>query len=78
MQSITYFFGIDYIFLTLTLASLAPITSKPSENQQNFGVSDDYESLNMQNIGTSTYEETHKKMTRETTNAQKNIGLKVL
>ena len=54
MQSITYFFGIDYIFLTLTLASLAPITSKPSENQQNFGVSDDYESLNMQNIGTST------------------------
>lgn len=78
MQSITYFFGIDYIFLTLTLASLAPITSKPSENQQNFGVSDDYESLNMQNIGTSTYEETQKKMTRETTNAQKNIGLKVL
>ena len=78
MQSITYFFGIDYIFLTLTLASLAQITSKPSENQQNFGVSDDYESLNMQNIGTSTYEETQKKMTRETTNAQKNIGLKVL
>ena len=78
MQSITYFFGIDYIFLTLTLASLAPITSKPSENQQNFGVSDNYESLNMQNIGTSTYEETQKKMTRETTNAQKNIGLKVL
>ena len=78
MQSITYFFGIDYIFLTLTLASLAPITSKPSENQQNVGVSDDYESLNMQNIGTSTYEETQKKMTRETTNAQKNIGLKVL
>ena len=78
MQSITYFFGIDYIFLTLTLASLAPITSKPSENQQNFGVSDDYESLNMQNIGTSTYEETQKKMTRETTNAQKNIGLEVL
>lgn len=78
MQSITYFFGIDYIFLTLTLASLAPITSKPSENQQNFGVSDDYESLNMQNKGTSTYEETQKKMTRETTNAQKNIGLKVL
>ena len=78
MQSITYFFGIDYIFLALTLASLAPITSKPSENQQNFGVSDDYESLNMQNIGTSTYEETQKKMTRETTNAQKNIGLKVL
>ena len=78
MQSITYFFGIDYIFLTLTLASLAPITSKPSENQQNFGVSDDYESLNMQNIGTSTYEETQKKMTRETTNAQKNRGLEVL
>ena len=78
MQSVTYFFGIDYIFLTLTLASLAPITSKPSENQQNFGESDDYESLNMQNIGTSTYEETQKKMTRETTNAQKNIGLKVL
>ena len=78
MQSVTYFFGIDYIFLTLTLASLAPITSKPSENQQNFGLSDDYESLNMQNIGTSTYEETQKKMTKETTNAQKNIGLKVL
>ena len=78
MQSITYFFGIDYIFLTLTLASLAPITSKPSENQQNFGLSDDYESLNMQNIGTSTYVETQKKMTKETTNAQKNIGLKVL
>ena len=78
MQSVTYFFGIDYIFLTLTLASLAPITSKPSENQQNFGLSDDYESLNMQNIGTSTYVETQKKMTKETTNAQKNIGLKVL
>ena len=40
-----------------------PITSKPAGNQrnqkhsyENFVVSDDYESLDMENIGTSSYE----------------------
>ena len=40
-----------------------PTSSKPAGNQQNkqhsyenFSVSDDYESLDMENIGTSTYE----------------------
>lgn len=42
---------------------MTPITSKPAGNQQNqqhlyenFGVSDDYESLDMEKIETSTYE----------------------
>ena len=49
--------------MTQTLGCLTPITAKPAGSQQNkqssyenFGVSDDYESLDMQNIGTSTYE----------------------
>ena len=57
------FFEVNYFFLTLSLACLTPITSKPignQENQQhsneNFGVSDDYESLDMKNIETSSYE----------------------
>ena len=57
------FLGVDYFFLTLFLACLTSITSKPTGNQrnqqhsyENFGVSDDYESLDMENIGTSSYE----------------------
>ena len=57
------FFGVYYFCLTLTLGCLTPITSKPTGNQrnqqhsyENFGVPDDYESLDMENIGTSSYE----------------------
>ena len=57
------FFEVNYFFLTLSLACLTPITSKPIGNQENqkhsnenFGVSDDYESLDMKNIETSSYE----------------------
>ena len=49
--------------LTLTLGCLISITSKPAGNQQNqqhsyenFGASDDYERLDLENIRTSTYE----------------------
>ena len=63
MQSIAYFFGANYFCLTLILGCLTPIASKPAGNQQNqqhsyekFCMSDDYESLDMENIGTSTYE----------------------
>ena len=57
------FFGVDYFFLTLYLACLTPITSTPAGNQrkqqhsyENFGVTDVYESLDMENIETSNYE----------------------
>ena len=48
------------------LGYLTPITPEPAGNQrnlqhscENFGVSDDYESLDMENIGTSSYEILH-------------------
>ena len=49
--------------LTLTLECLTPVTPKTVGNQQkqqhsykNLGASDDYESLDMEKIGSSTYE----------------------
>ena len=57
------FFGVDYLCLTLTSGCLTPVTTKPAGNQrnqqhsyENAGVSDDYETLDMENTGTSSYE----------------------
>lgn len=57
------FFGVDCFYLTPTLGCFNPITTKPTWNQQNkqrlfenVGVSDDYDSLNLQNIVTNGYE----------------------
>ena len=57
------FFGVDCFYLTPTLGWFNPITTTPTWNQQNkqrlfenVGVSDDYDSLNLQNIVTNGYE----------------------
>ena len=60
------FFVVDCFCLTLTLGSLTLTTFKPSGNQENkqnsyenVGVSGYYESLNLQNMGTSAYQSLH-------------------
>ena len=60
------FFVVDCVCLTLILGILTLNTFKAAGNQQNkqhsyenFGASDYYHSLNLQNIGTSTYQSLH-------------------